>query len=139
VERLLEVILTYLPESPPYYPEEMLTDQSERFLVSEMIREKVIECCYQEIPFSTAVTVESFKEQEEKNLIIIQATIHVERDSQKKIVIGKGGQKLKQIGQRARKEIEAFFGKRVFLELWVDVVRNWTQDPQALSRLGYGS
>lgn len=136
-ERLLEVVLTYLPESPPYYPEDMLTDQSERFLVSEMIREKVIECCYQEIPFSTAVTVESFKEQEEKNLIVIHATIQVERDSQKRIVIGKGGQKLKQIGQRAREEIEVFFGKRVFLELWVDVVRNWTQDPQALSRLGY--
>lgn len=136
-ERLLEVVLTYLPESPPYYPEDMLTDQSERFLVSEMIREKVIECYYQEIPFSTAVTVESFKEQEEKNLIVIHATIQVERDSQKRIVIGKGGQKLKQIGQRAREEIEVFFGKRVFLELWVDVVRNWTQDPQALSRLGY--
>lgn len=136
-ERLLEVVLPYLPESPPYYPVDMLTDQSERFLVSEMIREKVIECCYQEIPFSTAVTVESFKEQEEKNLIVIHATIHVERDSQKRIVIGKGGQKLKQIGQRAREEIEVFFGKRVFLELWVDIVRNWTQDPQALSRLGY--
>lgn len=137
VERLVEAILNHLPESPPYYPEEMMTDQTERFLVSEMIREKVIECCYQEIPFSTAVTVESFKEQEEKNLIVIHATIHVERDSQKRIVIGKGGQKLKQIGQRAREEIEAFFGKRVFLELWVDVIRNWTQDPQALSRLGY--
>jgi GTP-binding protein Era len=139
IEILLEEIMEALPESPPYYPEDMITDQSERFLVSEMIREKVIEQSYQEIPYSTAVTIESFKEHPEKNLVVIKATIHVERISQKKILIGKGGQKLKQIGEMARKAMEAFLEKKVFLELWVNVEKNWTQDPPALNRLGYPS
>jgi GTP-binding protein Era len=137
VDILVEIILKSLPESPPYYPEDMITDQTERFLASEMIREKVINHCYQEIPFSTAVTIEEFKEHPERNLVVIKATIHVERDSQKKIVIGKDGQKLKRIGETARKEIEAFLEKRVFLELWVHVEKNWTQDPRALTQLGY--
>lgn len=137
VETLLDVVLKYLPDSPPYYSEEMITDQTERFLVSEIVREKVINHSYQEIPFSTAVTVEEFKEHPEKGLVVIKGTIHVERDSQKRIVIGKGGQKLKKIGEEARKEVESLLEKRVFLELWVNVERNWTQDPRALSRLGY--
>ena len=137
VPLLLEEILRFLPESPPYYPEDMITDQTERFLVSEIIREKVIEQSYQEIPFSTAVTIEAFKEHPEKDLVVIKGTIHVERDSQKKIIIGKGGQKLKKIGETARKEIEALLGKKVFLELWVNVEKNWTRDPRALDRLGY--
>jgi len=136
---LLEEIMEVLPESPPYYPEDMITDQTERFLVSEVIREKVIEQTFQEIPYSTAVTIESFKEHPEKNLVVIKATIHVERISQKKILIGKGGQKLKQIGEMARKAMEAFLEKKVFLELWVTVEKNWTQDPPALNRLGYPS
>jgi GTP-binding protein Era len=139
IEVLLTEIMEALPESPPYYPEDMITDQTERFLVSEMIREKVIEQTYQEIPYSTAVTIESFKEHPEKDLVVIKATIHVERVSQKKILIGKGGQKLKQIGERARKAMEAFLEKKVFLELWVNVERNWTQDSPALNRLGYPS
>jgi len=139
IEILLEEIMEALPESPPYYPEDMITDQTERFLVSEVIREKVIEQTYQEIPYSTAVTIESFKELPEKNLVVIKATIHVERISQKKILIGKGGQKLKQIGEMARKAMEAFLEKKVFLELWVNVEKNWTQDPPALNRLGYPS
>lgn len=137
IEILLEEIMEALPESPPYYPEDMITDQTERFLVSEVIREKVIEQTYQEIPYATAVTIESFKEHPEKNLVVIKATIHVERISQKKILIGKGGQKLKQIGETARKAMEAFLEKKVFLELWVNVEKNWTQDPPALNRLGY--
>jgi GTPase len=137
VPLLLEEILRVLPESPPYYPEDMITDQTERFLVCEIIREKVIEQSYQEIPFSTAVTIEAFKEHPEKDLAVIKGTIHVERDSQKKIVIGKGGQKLKKIGSTARREIEALLGKKVFLELWVNVERDWTRDPRALDRLGY--
>ena len=136
---LLEEIMEALPESPPYYPEDMITDQTERFLVSEVIREKVIEQTFQEIPYSTAVTIESFEEHPEKNLVVIKATIHVERISQKKILIGKGGQKLKQIGEMARKAMEAFLEKKVFLELWVTVEKNWTQDPPALNRLGYPS
>jgi GTP-binding protein Era len=137
IDILLEEILRVLPESPPYYPEDMVTDQTERFWVSEIIREKVIHQTYQEIPYSTAVTIEEFKEHSEKKLVVIKATIHVERDSQKKILIGKGGEKMRRIGEAARKEVEAFLGVRVFLELWVTVERNWTQNPQALSRLGY--
>jgi GTP-binding protein Era len=137
IEILLGEILKVLPESPPYYPEDVVTDQTERFWVSEIIREKVIHQCYQEIPYSTAVTIEEFKEHPEKNLVVIKATIHIERDSQKKILIGKGGQKLKKIGEVARKEVEALLGTRVFLELWVNVEKNWTQDPRALNRLGY--
>jgi len=139
IEILLEEIMEVLPESPPYYPEDMITDQTERFLISEVIREKVIEQTFQEIPYSTAVTIESFKEHPEKKLVVIQATIHVERISQKKILIGKGGQKLKQIGEMARKAMGAFLEKRVFLELWVTVEKNWTQDPPTLNRLGYPS
>jgi GTP-binding protein Era len=137
VDILFDEIIKYLPESPPYFPEEMITDQTERFWVSEIIREKVIQHSYQEIPYSTAVTIEEFKEHPEKNLVVINGTIHVERNSQKKILIGKGGQKLKKIGEAARKEIEAFLGMKVFLELWVNVEKNWTRDPRALDQLGY--
>jgi GTP-binding protein Era len=137
IDILLDELLNHLPESPPYYPEDMVTDQTELFLVSEIIRENVIQQSYQEIPYSTAVTLEEFKEHPEKNLVIIKGTIHVERDSQKKILIGKGGQKLKGIGKAARKEIEVLLGAKVFLELWINVKKNWTQDPYALDQLGY--
>jgi GTP-binding protein Era len=139
IDILLDEILKVLPESPPYYPEDMVTDQTERFWVSEIIREKVIRQSYQEIPYSTAITIEAFEEHSEKNLMVIKGTIHVERDSQKKILIGKGGQRLGKIGEAARKEVEGFLGTRVFLELWVSVEKNWTQDPRALNRLGYPS
>jgi len=136
---LLDEILKALPESPPYYPGDMITDQTERFWVSEIIREKVIRECYQEIPYSTAVTIEAFEEHPGKSLVVIKGTIHVERDSQKKILIGRGGQKLKKIGEAARKEVEAFLGTRVFLDVWVNVEKDWTRDPRALDRLGYPS
>ncbi len=139
IDILLDEIVKILPESPPYYSEDIITDQTERFWVSEIIREKVIHRSYQEIPYSTAVTIDEFKERPEKNLVVIKATIHVERDSQKKILIGKGGQKLKKIGEDARKEAEAFWRTRVFLELWVKVEEHWTRDPRALNRLGYPS
>ncbi len=137
VDQLVQEILKVLPESPPYYPDEMFTDQTERFWVSEIIREKVIQESYQEIPYCVAVTIEEFKEKPEKNLVVIKGTVHVERDSQKKILIGKGGQKLKKIGEKAREEIEALLRGRVYLELWVNVEKNWTQNPQAIQRLGY--
>ena len=139
VDILLDEILKVLPESAPYYPEDMITDQTERFWVSEIIREKVIKQSYHEIPYSTAVTIEEFNDHPEKNLVVIKGTISVERDSQKKILIGKGGQKLRQIGEAARKEAEALLGTKVFLELWVRVERNWSQDPRALNRMGYPS
>ncbi len=137
VDVLFDEIMKVLPESPPYFPDEMITDQTERFLVSEMIREKVIQQSYQEIPYCAAVTVEEFKEHPERNLVVIRGTIRVERNSQKKILIGKGGQKLKRIGEAARKEIEAFLEKRVFLELWVSVEKDWTYNPRTLNELGY--
>jgi len=139
IDVLLKELKDALPESPPYYPEGVITDQTERFWVSEIIREKVIRQSYQEIPYSTAVTIEEYKEHPERNLVVIKATIHIERDSQKKILIGKGGQKLKKIGEAARKEAEALLGTKIFLELWVNVEKNWTQDPRALNRLGYPS
>jgi GTP-binding protein Era len=137
IDILLDKMMEVLPESPPYYSEDIITDQTERFWVSEIIREKVIRQSYQEIPYSTAVTIEEFKEHPERNLVVIKATIHVERDSQKRILIGKGGQKLKRIGEDARKEAEAFWETRVFLELWVNVEEDWTRDPRSLNRLGY--
>ncbi len=137
VKILVEEILKCLPESPPYYPDDTLTDQTERFLVSEIIREKAIRHSYEELPYSIAVTIEEFKEHSERNLVVIRGTIHVEKPSQKKIIIGKGGQRLKKVGEAARKEVEALLEKKVFLELWVNVEKNWTQDPRALNRLGY--
>ena len=137
IDVLLNQILKSLPESPPYYPEDMVTDQTERFWVSEVIREKVVQQSYQEIPYSTAVTIEEYHEHPGKNLVVIKGTIHVERVSQKKIIIGKKGQMLRKIGEAARKEVETFLGIRVFLELWVNVEKNWTHDPRALNRLGY--
>lgn len=137
VDLLVDEILKYLPESPPYYPEDIFTDQTERSIVSEMIREKIIEQTFQELPYATAVKIESFKEHPEKNLVVIQGTIYVEKESQKKILIGKGGQKLKRIGEEARREIETFLGKKVFLELWVKVEKDWTRNPHILDELGY--
>ncbi len=137
VDLLVNEILNYLPESPPYYPEDIYTDQTERSIASEMIREKIIQQTFQELPYATAVKIESFKEHSEKNLVVIQATLYVEKESQKKILIGKGGQKLKRIGEEARREIETFLGKKVFLELWVKVEKDWTRNPHILDELGY--
>ncbi len=137
VDILVNELLKILPESPRLFPEEMITDLPERFLAAELIREKVIRLTREEIPYATAVVVEEFKEREGKNLIVIKATIQVERDSQKGILIGGKGRMLKEVGRLAREEIEALLGARVFLELWVKVEKNWREDPRALRRLGY--
>ena len=137
VERLLSVIEPRLPEGPQYYPEDILTDLPERFIVAEMVREKVMRRTSEEIPYGVAVRVDSFEEKPEKNLVVIQATIHVERDSHKKIVVGKGGQMIRRLGQDARQEIERFLGTRVFLELFVRVDKNWSQSERMLRELGY--
>jgi GTP-binding protein Era len=136
-EILLGELLKVLPEGPRLFPEDMITDLPERFLVAELIREKVFRLTREEIPYATAVAVEDFKEREEKNLIVIGATIHVERESQKGILIGERGKMLKEIGRLAREEIEALLGAKVYLELWVKVEKNWREDPRALRRLGY--
>jgi len=137
VDVLVAEMLKVLPEGPKLFPEDMITDLSERFLAAELIREKVFQFTREEIPYAAAVMVEDFKEREEKNLIVINATIQVERESQKGILIGEKGRMLKEIGRLAREEIEALLGAKVFLELWVKVEKNWREDPGALRRLGY--
>ena len=133
---LLREIVARLPEGPQYYPPETMTDQPERVIAAEMIREQVFHQMRQEIPYATTVTVESFKE-DRPDLIRIEATIHVERDSQKGILIGKKGESLKKIGTAARKDIERLTGTKVYLELFVRVEKNWSRDPRALRRFGY--
>lgn len=135
VDVLLNEMESRLPEGPPFFPEDTLTDLPERFIVAEMVREKVFRLTGQEIPHATAVTVESFSES--PDLVSIHATIHVERDSQKAIVIGKGGERLGRIGEAARKDIERMLGTRVFLKLFVRVQKNWSRDARSLARFGY--
>ena len=126
-----------MPQGPPFFPEETLTDLPERFIAAEMIREKVFRLTGQEIPYSTAVTVDSFSEKNGGGLVEINATIHIERDSQKGIIIGKKGSKLKKIGEDSRKDIERLLGTKVFLKLFVRVQKNWSKDTKAIRRFGY--
>jgi GTP-binding protein Era len=133
---LVTEILNLLPFGPRYFPEDMPTDASERFLAAEIIREKVFLKTGQEIPYATAVLIESFKEDEAKKLVTIHAAIVVEKDSQKGIVIGQGGKKLQSIGTAARREIEEMVGCKVMLKLWVKVRKNWSQDERFLKELG---
>ncbi len=137
VDGLIAEIWQLLPEGPRYFPEEMMTDRSERFIAAEIIREKITLRTHQEIPYATAVVVDAFKEDEAKNMIRIAATIHVAKDSQKGIIIGKKGAMLKEIGTRARLEMEKFFAAKVFLELFVRVAKDWTNDPRMLQEFGY--
>jgi GTP-binding protein Era len=134
---LVREFLKVLPEGPRLFPEEMYTDLPERFLAAELIREKIFRLTREEIPYATAVEVEEFQEEEGKDLIRIRAIIQVERESQKGVLIGKKGEMLKAIGKQAREEMEALFGAKVFLELWVKVEKDWREDPRALRRLGY--
>ncbi len=135
VDAVFKKILELLPESPPFYPKDELTDKPVRFFVAEMVRERVLMNYQQEIPYSVEVEVESFKE--EPNIVNIRCIIHVARDSQKGIIIGHRGSALKKVGTEARKEIEAFLGKKVFLELHVKVSKNWREDDRQLRRFGY--
>ena len=137
VDDLLSSMEGLLPEGPPFFPEDTLTDVPERFIAAEMIREKVFRLTGQEIPYSTAVTIDSFKEEKKGALVRIYATIHIERNSQKGIIIGKQGSKLKQIGEASRKEIERMLSTRVFLKLFVRVQKNWSKDTKALRKFGY--
>ena len=132
---LLRVLRQLLPESAPIYGEDELTDRSERFLAAELIREKLFRLLGEEVPYATAVEIERFEQ--EGNLRRISASILVERDGQKPIVIGKGGDKLKAIGTQARQDMEKLFGGKVFLELFVKVREGWMDNPAALKRLGY--
>ena len=137
MDELFRCIVELLPEGPKYFTEDILTDQTERFVVAEIVREKVFELTREEIPYSTAVIVERFKENPGKRIISISATINVERDSQKGIIIGKGGAMLKEIGTRARIDIERLLGTKVYLELFVRVRKDWTKDAKSLKEFGY--
>ncbi|MCT3398392.1 GTPase Era [Lentilactobacillus hilgardii] len=135
VPELLTSLIKELPNGPQYYPKDQVTDHPERFVISELIREKVLQMTRQEIPHSTAVYIESIKKQDE--VLHIQATIIVERDGQKGIVIGKGGSMLKRIGTLARKDIENMMGNKVYLELWVKVEAHWRDKANLLNSYGY--
>jgi len=137
VDTLLDVICNILPGGPRYFPDDMITESSERFLAAEIIREKITLLTSHEIPYSSAVVVDSFKEKEKKNLIRIQATINVEKNSQKGIIIGAKGSMLKRIGTQARLEMERFFATRIYLELFVRVTKDWTRDSRMLEEFGY--
>jgi len=134
-EQLLQEILKNLPEGEPFFPEDQVTDQPERFLVSEIIREKAIDLTYHEVPHALAVLVEKFEEL--PNLLRIQATLNVERDSQKKILIGHKGEMLKKVGTAARKELEGLLGTKVFLGLYVKVAPDWRENPQKVRELDW--
>ena len=136
VASLMAEIVKHLPEGPMFYPEDQISDQSERTIAAEMIREKLILLTEEEMPYSTAVIIDRFEEDEK--LYRIFASIFVERESQKAIIIGKAGQKLKQVGTEARKELEAFFERKIFLDLHVKVKKKWRDDEEMLRSLGLG-
>ncbi len=135
VDVLEKTINGFLPLSEPFFAEDQLTDRSERFLAAELIREKLMRRLGQEIPYSITVEVESFKVK--RKILHIHAVIWVEREGQKRIVIGHGGEELKMVGQQARKEMESLFARKVFLQLWVKVREGWADDERALRSLGY--
>ena len=135
VDKVFARILHHLPESPPYYPKDALTDKSERFMAAEMIREKILLHYKQEVPYAVEVEIEAFEEK--PGLISIYAVIYVEREGQKGILIGNGGKALKRVGREARLEMEAFFGKKIFLEIKVKVQRDWRSDERQIKKFGY--
>ena len=137
VDRVVELIKDYMPEGPQYYPPDQVTDHPERFIVSELIREKALHLTREEVPHSIAVVVDKMEPMEHKDIIHIMATIIVERDSQKGIVIGKKGRMLKEIGKRARADIENLLGSKVFLELWVKVQKDWRNKISQLRDFGF--
>ncbi|MFC1843502.1 GTPase Era [Thermodesulfobacteriota bacterium] len=133
---LLQELVNLMPVGPRFYPQDIPTDATERFIVAEIIREKIFLLTGQEIPYSTAVIIESFKEDEKRGLVTIHATIVVEKSSQKSIIIGKKGAKIQQIGKNSRQDIEKLLTQRVLLKLWVKVHKNWTSDMRFIRDLG---
>jgi len=139
IDDLIETITKYLPHGPKYFPDDMITDQPERFLVAEFIREKIFNLTHEEIPYKTAVVIEEFQDVPEKKLVRISAVIYVERQNHKGIIIGEKGRMLKEIGTLARIDIERILGTKVFLELWVKVKERWTERASLIREFGYGS
>src|SRR5438105_1896385 len=136
VAHLLDVVVAALPEGPRLYPEEDFTTESERFLVQEAIREQLFLQTEQEIPYGTAVEIESFTDKPERDVVVVRATIQVAREGHKRIVIGTGGERLREIGRRARLDLEALFGRKLFLELFVRVEPGWAENARRLKELG---
>ena len=136
VDVLLDRISSYMSPGPRYFPDDIVTDCPERFIVSELIREKVFDLLHEEIPYKTAVDIEMFREEEKKNLIVINAVIYIDREAHKRIIIGKGGSMLKKIGTRARKDMESLLGAKVFLEIFVKVKKGWSSSESMLRELG---
>ncbi len=139
IDVLISTIKNYLSPGPKYFPDDMFTDQPERFLVSELIREKIFILTREEIPYKTAVVIEDFRDVPEKNLIMISAIIYAERANHKGILIGEKGEMLKQVGSLARIDIERILGSKVYLELWVKVKEGWTERRELVREFGYGS
>ena len=137
VDTLLNQIVSYMEEGPQFYPEDQVTDHPERFITAELIREKVLHLTREEIPHSVAVVIEEMKVREEKNVVFVNATIIVERSSQKGIIIGKQGKMLKEVGKRARVDIETLLGSKVFLELYVKVQTDWRNRQKQLAEFGF--
>jgi GTP-binding protein Era len=137
VNTMLEQILLRLPEGPQYYPADQVTDHPERFVVAELVREKILELTREEIPHSIAVEIEQMKPRENSETVYISAVIYTERDSQKRIIIGNKGTMLKEVGQRARQDIEALLGNKIFLELWVKVKKDWRNQALQLRNFGF--
>jgi GTP-binding protein Era len=135
LERLQQEILRLLPEGEAHFPEDQVTDQPERFLAAEVIREKAIQLTYHEVPYALAVLVEKYEEK--RNLLRIEATLGVERDSQKKILIGHKGEMLKKIGTEARKELEKMMGSKIYLGLYVKVMKDWRENPARVKELDW--
>jgi len=136
ISALVSVIFRYLPPGPKYYPDDQTTDHPESFIVAELVREKILHLTREEIPHSVAVVVEEMARRE-GDVVYVRAVIYTERESQKGILIGKGGRMLKQVGQWARQEIEALFGSRVYLDLWVKVKEDWRNREMLLKSLGF--
>jgi GTP-binding protein Era len=139
IDTLERLFLQHLPEGEPLYPPDYLTDQTDRFFVSEIVREQVLQNTHDELPFSTAVVVDKFEEADEKGLMRFYCTILVERESQKPILVGKAGSMIKAIGTAARKELQAFFDAKVYLDLHVKVRQDWREDERVLDSLGLPS
>ncbi len=137
VDALVDGFVEVLPEAPAIYPPDVFTDLPERFIGAELIREKLFQLLEQELPYAVAVTIERWQERSHDNLVVIEAVVHVERDSQKAIVIGKGGTMIKRVGEAARHDLEGLLGTRVHLSLFVRVERGWTKSPDGLRKLGY--
>jgi GTPase len=136
-DRLLGLIVEAMPEHPPYFPADYLTDQPETFFVAEVVREKIFQMTHQEVPYACAVQVREMVERERPECVYVRATVFVEHDSQKGIVIGKAGSMLKRVGAAARADLERFFGVKVYLDLTVQVRRNWRRDEKALREFGF--